>query len=384
MNSFLNMDGLLKTSTVGASSDTPQPTPAAGASSDTLLQPTIASSSKPKRHRISGAEQKRRRKARLAELAKTNSDKTPGSASSAQKGKANPAGSGHSSKPVKKAGYPGSAKRNRSEGSEPSPNLRKKACPTPRPKPATSSKTSGSYAEASKRHLRVAVICRSNPLGKTTPQQAEILQEKLYEQLDTCIFALKDGEKPPIFNGWQHSGEILRITCNDNHSLEWLKATVSNLPQPWSNAQLEVVEVDRLPRLVKAALWIPGKADERETVIQRLAAHNRHLKVSNWCVFHDAPKEEPLGRLLVFGINDEDAKTLGETGRKLNYRFSQLSVKLKAGDSASPQPSSQETATPSLQEVTPMELVPNEGNELQELESLLLTENSPKEPTQKS
>ena len=367
----------------GASSDTPLLSSVAGASSDTLpTTNTITGASsdtsngtKPRRHRISGAEQKRRKKARQAELAKANSGGKPEPAASTQRRHANPSGSGQQSKTVAQAGGSNRVKRTRSDGSDPSPNVRKKTCPLHPPKPPVPRKPAGNYLEASKRHLKVAVICRSNPSGKIPSPKAQTLQDQLSRQLDHCLFALKEGEEPPVFDGWHYSGEFLRITCGDNHSLEWLKSTVNALPSLWDNAQLEVVTLDKLPRLVKTAVWIPGKADERETVIRRLAAQNPHLKVSNWCVFHDAVKVEPLGRLLIFGISDDDAKTVVEKGKKLRYGFSQLSVKLKFGVPTPPQlPASAETAAPSSQGATSMELVSNEAAELKEFESLLISE----------
>ncbi|KAJ3651424.1 hypothetical protein Zmor_017468 [Zophobas morio] len=81
------------------------------------------------------------------------------------------------------------------------------------------------------------------------------LMGALNRQLEQC---LASGRQAATFKGIKYAGEILRITCEGEMSLEWLKQTVRALTALWEGAQLNVVPLAQLPRLVRATLWIPG------------------------------------------------------------------------------------------------------------------------------
>ena len=187
----------------------------------------------------------------------------------------------------KRAG--GEKKRQRSDGSTPTQPPAKKGRPQPQPKAGVSK------AEAPRKH---------------SYKQAAERQLNLANVLDQHLFTLKGTTVASTFRGWRYSGEILRISCEDSHSLEWLKEVVGNLPQLWEAAHLKVVQEDCLPRLRKAAIWVPGKPDDLVAVKRRLEVQNSWAKVGSWCLFHTAVKDQPQGRLIVFGIEEEDQANL--------------------------------------------------------------------------
>ncbi|CAH1104387.1 unnamed protein product [Psylliodes chrysocephalus] len=117
--------------------------------------------------------------------------------------------------------------------------------------------------------------------------------------------------KSPTFRYWTHSGEIIRVTCDDDLTLEWLKTKVPTL-KTWEGATLAVVRMDELLKLTKASLWIPGEAqadlNEKDVVLRRLERQNPKLYVPKWCTFHHETTIDPKGQLFVFV--DEDMKTL--------------------------------------------------------------------------
>ncbi|CAH1110440.1 unnamed protein product [Psylliodes chrysocephalus] len=103
-------------------------------------------------------------------------------------------------------------------------------------------------------------------------------------ELDKIILSASCSKtKPPTFRSWTHSGKIIRVTCDDDLKMEWLKIKVLTL-KCWKGASLAVVRMDELPKLTKATLWIPGEAqadlDEKEVVLRRLKEQNTTLHVA--------------------------------------------------------------------------------------------------------
>ena len=90
-----------------------------------------------------------------------------------------------------------------------------------------------SYGEVAATHLRVAAIDVQHPLDKLTGDQVEMVQNGLMgtlgRQLEQCLASEREAA---TFKGTKYTGEILRITCEDEVSLEWLKQTVRSL-SPW-------------------------------------------------------------------------------------------------------------------------------------------------------
>lgn len=321
---------------VGESVDSPQQTVVAGGSNDPPATTTEAGPQwqLPKRKRLSGAELRRRKRDReaLAAAKTAEAPKTPSVKEVCPPGKArNPALKGKGMLPTGGT----QKKRNRSAASEPSPGQPRKVAKkadgrfpqqnAPKPPPTKGRSDGISYKEAASRHLRVAIIDQHNPLGKTTKEQAGLVEKAMLEELDKL---LSSSDTIHTFQEWTHSGEILRISCDNEPALKWLKDTVPRLPPLWEGARLTVVQVDQLPTLTKARLWIPGQPEDIDLVRKRLAAQNSAMDVKSWCVFHVEEKKEPLGRLLVFGVGKKDAQFIKGKGGRMSYKFSTLPIKL--------------------------------------------------------
>ena len=280
-----------------------------------------APDNRPHRKRLSGAEIKRRRRARLAANASQTS-------SQGQVTSITPCTS--------------SKKRVRSDGSGPSPHQASKRSMSDRPPQELS------YREAAMRHLKVVIIDRATPLGKINKAQSDHIMSLLTAELDRYLSqASASTSIPPTFRGWFYSGEFLRLTCSDDQTLGWLRKAVANIRAPWPGARLDVAAAEELPKLVKAAMFIPGVPDETSAVIRRLAAQNQWAKVHEWCVFHDSVKEQPQGRLLVFGITESMGALICEKGGRLSYLFSSLRINVrKAVDNATASANNKPTTSP--------------------------------------
>ncbi|KAJ3666215.1 hypothetical protein Zmor_001668 [Zophobas morio] len=141
----------------------------------------------------------------------------------------------------------------------------------------------------------------------------------------------------------KYTGEVLRITCEDELSLKWLQQTVRSLTPLWEGAQLNVVPLAELPRLVRATLWIPGPPVDAGVVLRRLEGQNQWAHVKKWLLFHREAKPEAAspGNLFVFGLGMEEAKIIREREGRINYMLSSFNLKLKENEA-----SAQEGQTP--------------------------------------
>ncbi|KAJ3649881.1 hypothetical protein Zmor_021598 [Zophobas morio] len=208
-----------------------------------------------------------------------------------------------------------------------------------------------SYREVAASHLRVPVIDVQHPLGKLTADQVEIVQNGLMgalnRQFDQCLVS---GKQAAIFRGIKYTGEILRKTCEDEVSLKWLQQTVRSLTHLWEGAQLNVVPLAELPRLVRATLWIPGPPVDAEVVFRRLEGQNQWAHIKKWLLFHHEAKPEAAspGNLLVFGLGMDEAKIIRGREGRINYMLSSFNLKLKENEA-----SAQEGRTPKEDVETP-------------------------------
>ena len=81
-----------------------------------------------------------------------------------------------------------------------------------------------SYRVVAASHLREAVIDVQNPLDKLTADQVEMVQNGLMGALDRQIEqCLALGRQAATFGDIKYTGQILRITCQGEMSLEWPK-----------------------------------------------------------------------------------------------------------------------------------------------------------------
>ncbi|CAH1100892.1 unnamed protein product [Psylliodes chrysocephalus] len=139
-------------------------------------------------------------------------------------------------------------------------------------------------SDAATIHLKVAIIDKDNPYGKITTEREILVKKTLMGELNKTILSASCSKtKPPTFRSWIHSDEIIRVTCDDDLTLEWLKTKVPTL-KTREGATIAVVRMDELPQLTKASFWFPGEAqvdfEKKEVVIRRLEGKNPNLHVA--------------------------------------------------------------------------------------------------------
>ncbi|CAH1109635.1 unnamed protein product [Psylliodes chrysocephalus] len=186
-----------------------------------------------------------------------------------------------------------------------------------------------SYNDAATSHLKVAIINKDNSCGEITTEREILVKKTLMGELDKTMLSTSCSKtKPPTFRSWSYSGVIIRVTCDDDLTLEWLKTKVLTL-KTWEGATLAVVRMDELPKLTKASLWIQGEEkadlDEKKVVLRRLEGQNPNLHVAKWCTFHHEIKKDSKGHL--FNIGDEDMGTLKAKSIRMSYEFTSLIIR---------------------------------------------------------
>ncbi|XP_022904001.2 uncharacterized protein [Onthophagus taurus] len=188
------------------------------------------------------------------------------------------------------------------------------------------------FKDALLSHLKVAVINSQNQLGKLSETEAGHVKYELTNALFKVITQLDPKQQTPIptFTSMVYAGQILKVACNDDHSLTWLKAAVPLIP-PLEGVVLSVVREVDLPTLSRIQVWIPDTdvdVNTREQTLQILAAQNRHLDVVNWCLFRYEVRTDPVGRLIVFGAGKNDAEWLKIHEGRICYLFNTLKARV--------------------------------------------------------
>ncbi|XP_071055149.1 uncharacterized protein [Onthophagus taurus] len=185
-------------------------------------------------------------------------------------------------------------------------------------KSSTDPKSNAAYKDALLVHLKVAVINGLNPLGKLSEAEAEKIRMELTNKLvgQICGDIPGTNTPTPTFSSMVYVGQILKITCNDNSSLDWLKANVALLP-PLEGVKLSVVKEVDLPSMSRVQIWLPTydvDLKSQEDILRVLAGQNKHLDIANWCLFRHEKIDKSQGRLLVFGVAKKDAEWLKANG----------------------------------------------------------------------
>ncbi|KAJ3655602.1 hypothetical protein Zmor_014724 [Zophobas morio] len=171
----------------------------------------------------------------------------------------------------------------------------------------------------------------------------------LDRQLEQCLAARRQAT---TCRSIKYTEEILRITYEDEVSLEWLKQTVRFLTRLWEGAQLNVVLLAELPRLVRTTLWIPGPLMDVEVVLNPLEGQNQWARVNNLLLFHHEAKPEAVskGNIFVFDFGMDETKTIRKRAGSTSYMLPSFNLEFKENKA-----STQEGQTPMEKAETPGE-----------------------------
>ena len=102
--------------------------------------------------------------------------------------------------------------------------------------------------------IRMAVILKRYPEEKLNESQADLIQIKLLEAVDTCPL----GEMPPQFLNSRFAQGAFWINCANEHSKVWLMRTISGLGELREDMKLTVVDSKDLPKRPQGACPYTG------------------------------------------------------------------------------------------------------------------------------
>lgn len=177
-------------------------------------------------------------------------------------------------------------------------NARKK--PRGTPIPAT-------YAEAADNKIRVAIVHRNREEEITREQEALVS-----EGASDLILNIPKGQFRPGFDECFIQKGVLRMTCSNKESEQWLREIVPTL-RKWQGCDLEVVGSNELPKYVKVKAVIPENGVvSTERLLQQLENQTPQLHTKKWIV-HDSIKENDRYRLIM-SVDEDSVKVLREMG----------------------------------------------------------------------
>jgi len=143
------------------------------------------------------------------------------------------------------------------------------------------------YCTAVEKSLQVAVVFRDNLSRKMTEDEGQHVRSQLIPLID--MLPVKADSQGPQFNRSGLDQEVFRITCADQHTLNWLKESVLRI-EPIGDCTFQLVELAQLSRLNKIKVWIPGVPSDPKLTLARLSKQNCGLVTSEWCILYRQDK----------------------------------------------------------------------------------------------
>lgn len=194
---------------------------------------------------------------------------------------------------------------------------------TPQEAKPASKKKKLDFKQAVQKSLQVAVVFSDDPTRKITETEKAHIWRQLVQHIDMMP---QSSQMPgPRFDRSGLAQGVYRITCADQTSLEWLKATVLMI-DPFEGHGFEVVGLSQLNRMKSVRVWVPGEKSDPKTILSRLAKQNQGLDTSEWRLIHR--QENDKGQLLVLGVSEESLEKLRLMRGKAHLELSQVTFEL--------------------------------------------------------
>lgn len=145
--------------------------------------------------------------------------------------------------------------------------------------------------------------------------------------LDKIIAEKEQATKPALLDAIYKAGYMV-LHCKDGASTEWLKGTITNA-LPWEGASLWATEEYKIPHSRIAVGYFPNsQLLETSRIMDFLQGQNKGLYVESWRTLRRAERGSNV--TLVLAVDQKSAANLVESGEKVNFRFGQVTLRLKA------------------------------------------------------
>lgn len=142
------------------------------------------------------------------------------------------------------------------------------------------------------------------------------------------IIAGKDQATKPAFLGSTYKAGYLLLHCKDSESAEWVKSNITD-SSPWEGASLMVTEECKIPHPRIAVGYFPNSRGlESKKIIDLLQGQNKGLQVNSWRLVKRMERGSQV--TMVLAVDHKSAASLKEANGRVNYRFGQIFIRLKA------------------------------------------------------
>lgn len=199
----------------------------------------------------------------------------------------------------------------------------------PRPHPTAGSVN---YADACKSNdLCVAIM--TEPFRNLTLDEANAIEIAIEEAIDAelCTPATSrttPGRLPSFRGKAFHSEGVLKVWCEDDFTLEWLRKTAVNIRSPRPETRIVVRRQAEIPKKVKAGMFVPRyKGEDIRTLHERFRMQNPWYDVAAWSLYHVERQEDKEGVFLVLGIPLSDVEELKKRDRRVSYKVGSVYVR---------------------------------------------------------
>lgn len=160
------------------------------------------------------------------------------------------------------------------------------------------------YARVTKAGISRAIIPEGYPDQQPTTKQVESLDEAITKLIDGLP---EEGPLNPQFLDCYLSRGTAIVIAENEESLTWLLSLVAGI-QPWEEARLTMLGLDQL---LIYMVWIPGRPEDSDVLLGRMARQTHGLNPVNWRIY-DWKVEERGVRLVVSMDSREVDKVVGK------------------------------------------------------------------------
>lgn len=230
----------------------------------------------------------------------------------------------------------GAVKRRKPEHDTPSPtNVRQGK------KPRTNEQ--GSYSQATRGLVKLAVVADGFPETRLGPGEVEIIRKMIRGR----ILGLPQGTKAPTFTGfWERDGAIV-VACANEETGGWLKSLTLELEI--GGKPLRVLPLEALPKRHRVVVHVEEPDVTVEEAIKLLDRQNEGLEASGWIVARGSGSRDASSAHFACLIGDSSLEALKKTGLRPFCGLGRATVRLLARDKdRGGKPGTEPTATPKI------------------------------------
>ncbi|XP_023934545.1 uncharacterized protein LOC112043382 isoform X2 [Bicyclus anynana] len=193
-------------------------------------------------------------------------------------------------------------------------------------------------------HLSVAVT--TTPRLDFTQSEANAVQAQIQMAIFEACNVVQGIPYAPAFKGKAFLSEgVLKMWCQDDEALLWLKKCISTLVSPKPGTSLSVIPQTDIPIKVRSGLYVPDFNRDMRQLHQVLKMQNPWYKIMAWTLYScQKTVGHPPGVFLILGIPKEEVPNLLARGRRVAYSTGSIYIRFFTDDGMGEQPPGFEAA----------------------------------------